>query len=104
MRGQRAERVTENAEFGQMVVRMVAALARRVGATDAAEFGALWAVRAEADAAAATAIDRLRARGYSWAALAAEAGVSPQALSQWRKRRPGPPGVNIPFKPARAGR
>ena len=48
----------------------------------------LWEVRAEADRAAADAIDRLRAKGFSWAELSAETGLSRQGLAQWRGRRP----------------
>lgn len=94
VRGQRAERRTETGEFGQAVVRMIRVMARRVGASDIAAFGALWEVRAVVDRACATAIDQLRDEGFSWDALAAETGVSRQALSQWRKRRPVQPGVN----------
>ncbi|MDR3033904.1 MAG: hypothetical protein LBV78_12500 [Kitasatospora sp.] len=89
VRGQRSERRYDTGEFGQAAVRMIAALANRVGASDAAELGALWEVRAAADRAAAEAIDRLRAQGFSWYALAAEVGVSRQALTKWRARRPG---------------
>jgi hypothetical protein len=97
VRGQRAERRTETGEFGAMVVRMIAAMAHRVGASDIDEFGALWEVRIEANRAAAAAIDELRAKGFSWAQIAAEAGVSRQALCQWRKRRPGSSGCNDPL-------
>jgi len=73
-------------------MRMIATMARRVGANDIDEFGALLEVRAAADAAVADAIDRLRARGHSWDALAARAGVSRQSLTEWRGRRPAQPG------------
>ena len=97
LRGQRAERVTENGEFGKAAIRMIATLARRVGGSDIAEFGALWEVRAAAEQAAADAIDGLRGKGFSWAELADQAGVTRQAMSQWRKRREAPPGVNTSF-------
>jgi hypothetical protein len=86
-RGQRAERRTETSDFGQMVVRMIGTMARRVGGSDIAAFGALWEVRAAADQACAAAIDGLRAKGFSWAQIAAEAGQSRQGLTQWRQRR-----------------
>jgi hypothetical protein len=44
VRGQRAERVTETGEFGRAAVRMIRAMAGRVGASDIAAFGAMWNV------------------------------------------------------------
>lgn len=96
-RGRRHERVTETGDFGKAAVRMIRTLARRVGASDIDEFAALWEVRAEADRAAAAAIDDLRAAGFSWAEIAAQTGASKQALSQWHKRRAGQPSVNGTF-------
>jgi hypothetical protein len=95
--GHRAERYHETSEFAQMAVRMVRALARRIGAGDAAEFSALWELREAADGAAVLALDELQSRGYSWAEIGAEVGMSKQALSQWRKRRPGGDAVNVTF-------
>ena len=88
MRGQRAERCYDTDEFGQMVVRMIRSLARRVSASDLAAFGALWELRDEADRACIETIDGLRAEGFSWTDLAAEAGQTRQGLTQWRQRRP----------------
>ena len=99
VRGQRAERRYEPGEFGAAAVRMVAALARRVGASDAEAFTALWELRGEADRACAAAIDQLRAEGFTWSALGAAAGLSGPGLCQWRKRRPPQPGLNGSFKP-----
>jgi hypothetical protein len=99
VRGQRAERVTENGEFGKAAIRMIAALARRVGGSDIAQFGALWEVRGAADQAAVDAIDGLRSKGFSWGSLAAEAGMSRQALCQWYQRRLARSGVNDPLTP-----
>lgn len=87
VRGQRAERVTETGEFGRAAVRMIRAMARRVGASDIAEFGAQWEVMTEAEHAVTGAIDHLRAVGFSWAEIGAEIGWSKQRLSQWRQRR-----------------
>jgi hypothetical protein len=87
VRGQRAERVTETGEFGAAAVRMIRAMARRVGASDIAEFGAMWEVMTEAEHAVTEAIDHLRAVGFSWAEIAAEIGWSKQRLWQWRQRR-----------------
>jgi hypothetical protein len=86
--GRRAERTRETAEVAAMTRRMVRALARRVDG-DPAEFREVWAMLGEAEAAATAAIDGLRANGYSWADIAAEVGITKQAVSQWRKRRPG---------------
>ena len=98
VRGQRAERVCETDQFGQMVVRMVRSLARRVGGSDLAAFGALWQLRDEADRACVEAIDQLRAKGFSAAEIAAEAGLSRQGLTQWRNRRSGRSGRNDPLR------
>jgi hypothetical protein len=97
-RGQRAERRHDTAEIGEAAVRMIRATGARVGANDIAAFGALWEVRAVVDRACAAAIDGLRAEGFSWDALADEVGVTGQALSQWRKRRPAQPGPNGSFR------
>ena len=87
VRGQRAERVTETGEFGRAAVRMIRAMARRVGASDIAEFGAQWEVMTEAEHAVTEAIDHLRAVGFSWAEIGAEIGWSKQRLWQGRQRR-----------------
>ena len=47
------------------------------------EFAALWRARDDRQGLAA-AIDVLRARRVSWTVLAAEVGVSRQAVQQWR--------------------
>ena len=88
-RGQRAERVTETGEFGRAAVRMIRTMARRVGASDIAELGAIWEVMTEAEHAVTKAVDDLRASGYSWAEIGAEIGWTKQRLSQWRQRREG---------------
>jgi hypothetical protein len=87
LRGQRAERVTETGEFGRAAVRMIRAMARRVGASDIAEFGAVFEVMTEAEHAVTAAIDDLRAAGFSWAEIGAEVGWSKQRIAQWRQRR-----------------
>jgi hypothetical protein len=86
-RGQRAERVTETGEFGRAAIRMIRQMARRVGASDIAEFGAMWEVMEESERAVTKTIDDLRANGFSWAEIAAEIGWSKQRLQQWRQRR-----------------
>jgi hypothetical protein len=100
-RGQRAERRYETGEFGQAAIRMIRTLARRVGASDIDELGALWEVRKEADRAAADAIDGLRAKGFSWAAIGAAAGLSAPGAYQWRRRHSRQSGINKSFRAAR---
>jgi hypothetical protein len=92
VRGQPTERVTETGEFGRAAVRMIRAMARRVGASDIAEFGAMWEVMTEAEHAVTGAIDHLRAAGFSWAEIGAEIGWGRQRLTQWRQRRGEFPG------------
>jgi hypothetical protein len=86
-RGQRAERTTETGDFGQAAIRMIRAMAKRVGASDIAEFGLMWEIMHEAEHAVTAAIDELLAEGFTWTALAAETGQTRQGLTQWRKRR-----------------
>jgi hypothetical protein len=86
-RGQKAERITETGEFGRAAIRMIRAMATRVGASDIAEFGAMWEVMTEAEHAVTKTVDDLRACGCSWAEIGAEIGWSKQRLSQWRQRR-----------------
>jgi hypothetical protein len=87
VRGQRSERVTETGEFGRAAIRMIRAMARRVGASDIAEFGVMWETMTEAEHAVTEAIDHLRAAGFSWAEISAEIGWGRQRLTQWRQRR-----------------
>ncbi len=87
IRGQRAENRTENGDFGRAAIRMIRAMARRVGAADIAEFGAMWEVMTEAERAVTDTIDGLQKSGYSWSQIGAEIGWSKQRLSQWRQRR-----------------
>ncbi len=79
---------------------MINTMARQVGGSDIAAFAALWEVRAAADRACAAAIDGLRAKGFSWAEIAAEAGQTRQGLTQWRQRRPAQSEGNDPLREA----
>jgi len=92
LRGQRSERVTETGEFGRAAIRMIRAMAKRVGASDIAEFGVMWETMTEAERAVTEAIDHLRAAGFSWAEIGAEIGCCRQRLTQWRQRRGEFPG------------
>jgi hypothetical protein len=73
-RGHRAERITETGEFGRAAIRMIRQMAKRVGASDIAEFGAMWVVMEESERAVTKTVDDLRANGFSWAEIAAEVG------------------------------
>ena len=86
-RGKRAERITETADFGQAALRMIRAMARRVGASDIAEFGLVWEIMHEAERAVFASITELRAKGFSWAEIATETGQTRQGLTQWYQRR-----------------
>lgn len=85
-RGRRHEKNVENPEFGQAAVRMVRAMARRVGASDIAAFGMLWEFQDEIADAVVDAVDGLREKGFTWQEMADEIGVSRNAISQWRDR------------------
>lgn len=87
MRGRRAERRYDTAEFVAMARRMIRKLADRVGGSDLAEFAALWSLRVEIERACADAIDGLRAEGFTWSQIAAQAGQKRQSLTQWRERQ-----------------
>ncbi len=84
IRGQRSERITETGEFGRAAIRMIRQMARRVGGSDIAEFGAMWEVFNEAEHAVTEAVDGLRASGCTWAEIADEIGWSKQRLFAWR--------------------
>jgi len=79
----------DGSEFAQAAIRMVRALATRVGGSDIATFGALWELRAETDRAIAEAIDDLHAKGFSYTDLAAETGWTRQGMRQWHLRHGG---------------
>jgi len=66
---------------------MIRQMARRVGASDIAEFGAMWEVMEESERAVTKTVDDLRTNGFSWAEISAEIGWSRQRLQQWRQRR-----------------
>ena len=94
IRGRKAERVVEAGDFGRGAIRMIRAMARRVGANDIAEFGLMWQLMGEAEAAVMASIEQLRAerpgsKPFSWPEIAAEVGVSRQAVAQWYGRRAG---------------
>jgi hypothetical protein len=97
VRGRRVERVVETGDFGRGAIRMIRAMARRVGANDIAEFGLMWQIMGEAEGAVFEAIEKLRGEGFAWAEIAAEVGVSRQAVQQWHGRRAAVFGRNDPL-------
>jgi hypothetical protein len=94
IRGQRSERVYDTGQFGRYAINAIRSMARRVGASDIAELGLMWEIMAEAENATFETLTQLRegtqtTAGFSWGVLAAEIGVTRQALSQWYARREG---------------
>lgn len=85
-RGQRAERTYDTGELGRGTINMVRRMARVVGGNDIAEYGLMWRMISEAEAAAVLATGRLRAAGFSWTELARETGLTRQGLAQWYAR------------------
>jgi DNA-directed RNA polymerase specialized sigma24 family protein len=90
-----ARRVTENDEYAAFARRVLRAWARRVAAGDIDAIADMAAATAELETAMRRAVTGLRAKGYSWAEIAARLGVTRQAAQQrWADRprpAPGPP-------------
>lgn len=85
----RRARWRDNAEFGQMVARMLAAYGRRVGGADMEDLAQLVELRAELDQIIGGAIAGVRAAGYSWADVGEVLGVTRQAAQQrWGQAEP----------------
>lgn len=72
----------ETSEYLGMLRRMVRAGGRRVAEADEPELSALLGIRAEIETAIATAVEGQRARGRSWADIAAATGTTRQAAFQ----------------------
>ena len=82
----------ETDRVGEAVIELIRSLGCREADGDLIKL--LSRIGDEVDAARVQAIDGLRRAGVPWSAIAAEAGTSKQALSQWRLRRQGRPAVN----------
>jgi hypothetical protein len=87
--GTRNKVVTETAEFGEMVRRMVKAYRRRVAGDQAAgivadidQLANLAGLAADVDAAITEAVAGCRANGYSWADVGDVLGITRQAAYQ----------------------
>jgi DNA-binding phage protein len=74
-------------EYLEMLGRLLRAAGRRVADADEPELARLLQVRNEVDAAIIAAIQGQRARGRSWAAIAAATGTTRQAAHEkWSRR------------------
>jgi hypothetical protein len=71
-----------NDEYAAFVRRAIRAHARRVAAGDVEALASMVALDAELEQALQTAVDGLRAFGYSWTEIADRLGVSRQAARQ----------------------
>lgn len=79
--------VVENDDYAGFVRRVVRAHGRRIAAGDVEALADLLAVATEVEQATQTAVDGLRATGYSWAEIAARIDVTRQAAQQrWGAR------------------
>jgi hypothetical protein len=72
----------ENDEYAAFVRRVLRAYSRRVGSGDIEAITEMAAIAAEMDTAIRDAITGLRARGYSWADIAARLGITRQGAQQ----------------------
>ncbi|MBN9101466.1 MAG: hypothetical protein J0I49_25665 [Pseudonocardia sp.] len=85
-------RVVENDAFAAFGRRVIAAAGRRIATGDVDGLPDLAALAHGVDAALATAVTGLRARGYSWAEIGARLGITRQAAHQrWAHLEPGTP-------------
>jgi hypothetical protein len=78
----RSWRVVENDEYAAFVKRVVLAYSRRVASGDIEAITEMAAIAAAMDTAIRDAITGLRARGYSWADIAARLGITRQGAQQ----------------------
>ena len=78
----RRKRVIENDEYAAFVRRVLDAYSRRVAAGDIEAITEMAAIACDMDTALREAIAGLRARGYSWADIAARLGVTRQGAQQ----------------------
>ena len=75
-------RVAENDEYAAFARRVLRAYSRRVASGDIDAITGIAAIAAEMDTAIRDAITGLRARGYSWADIAARLGITRQGAQQ----------------------
>jgi hypothetical protein len=75
-------RVVENDEYAAFARRVLRAYSRRVASGDIEAITEMAAITAEMDTAIRDAITGLRARGYSWADIAARLSITRQGAQQ----------------------
>jgi hypothetical protein len=75
-------RVTENDEYAVFARRVIRAYRRRVAVGDIDTITGMAALADELDIAIHHAVTGLRARGYSWADIAARLGITRQGAQQ----------------------
>jgi hypothetical protein len=74
--------VVENDEYAAFVSRVIRAYSRRIARGDIDAITDMAAIAAEFDTAIRHAVTGLRARGYSWADIAARLGITRQGAQQ----------------------
>jgi hypothetical protein len=72
----------ENDDYAAFSRRVIRAAARRVAAGDVEELAHLFRLERELQCAIHTAVNGLRAQGYSWADIALRIGITRQAAHQ----------------------
>jgi hypothetical protein len=72
----------ENHDYAAFSRRVIRAQARRIAAGDVEEFAQLLGLERELQCAIQTAVNGLRAQGYSWADIALRIGITRQAAHQ----------------------
>lgn len=77
----RGKKTIENPDFSSFVVRCIRAQGKRIS-EDPANLRQFARILSEVDRALGAAVLGLRQRGYSWAAIANELGVSKQAVQK----------------------
>jgi hypothetical protein len=78
----RRTKVTENDEFAAFLRRAIRAYGRRIAAGDIDALGDAAFLSAQLDIAIKSAVAGLRQRGYSWADIGRQLGVTRQAAQQ----------------------
>jgi hypothetical protein len=78
----RTRPAVENHDYAAFSRRVIRAQARRIAAGDVDEFTQLLSLEHELQRAIQTAVDGLRAQGYSWADIALRIGITRRAAHQ----------------------
>jgi hypothetical protein len=78
----RRRKVVENDDYAAFLRRAIRAFGRRIGQGDIDALADAAFLSAQLDATIKTAITGLRARGYSWADIGRQLGVTRQAAQQ----------------------